>query len=189
MFPKPFDDVLLTGGLVGGSVERCLRRVLRGPVEVGPRGEEPFGGTPLRCCASVPEGSGDLILARAGREEGLDTIQSAQGGGMPQLVNAHPVCGQQFGDVPAAVADRVVQRCSDRPAGCLGVGAPGEQGTRDIDIVAARRPVQRCLTVGLVSTTMVGVCAVLDQYPDNAGAVGEIAGPVRCDVQQSVLSR
>jgi hypothetical protein len=54
---------------------------------------------------------------------------------------------QQPRDVPAAVADGVVQRAAagDRGARRLDVGAAIDQDGRDLDVVAARGPVQRRL--------------------------------------------
>jgi hypothetical protein len=50
--------------------------------------------------------------------------------------------GEQPGDVPpAAVADGVVQRGADRPAGCLDVCTAVDER---FGVVAACRPVQRC---------------------------------------------
>ena len=68
--------------------------------------------------------------------------------------------------------------------GRFGVGTPVEKSACDVHIVAARSPVQRCLARFAVSAAVVRVCSVLDQDPDNLGPVGQIAGPVRRDVQQ-----
>jgi len=73
----------------------------------------------------------------------LDVGHAAQGGGVPELVDVGAAFDQAAGDVPAAVADRVVQWGADRPAGCFEVGAGGDEGVGDVEVVAAGRPVQR----------------------------------------------
>ena len=62
---------------------------------------------------------------------------------MPQLVDSGAAYDKEASDVPAAVSDGVVERGADRSARCLEIGAAVDQCRRDIDVVAARGPVQR----------------------------------------------
>lgn len=80
--------------------------------------------------------------------------------------------GQQIGDVPAFVADRVIKQSPARPVGCFGVGSAVEQGTSDIDVVAAGRPVQQRFAEAVLTAASVRVCAVVDQQSDDLGTAG-----------------
>jgi hypothetical protein len=66
-------------------------------------------------------------LVDAGREEILQSVQHAEGGGVPQLVDSGAAGRQQASDVPAAVADRVVEGRPDRSTGRLEIGAAVDQ--------------------------------------------------------------
>jgi hypothetical protein len=86
--------------------------------------------------------------------------------------------------VPAAVTDGIIQRRADRSARRLDVGAAVDQRLGHVHIVAAGRPVQRCLGLGVAGGARAGVGAGLDEDGDDGRAVEEVAGPVGHDVQR-----
>ena len=95
---------------------------------------------------------------------------------------------QQPGDLPAAVADSVVEGSADRTVRDLDVGSRIDQGRGHVRVVAARRVVQRRLRTrtglrALAGREGVGIGAGVDQQPDDLRAVGEVAGPVSDKMQ------
>jgi hypothetical protein len=102
---------------------------------------------------------------------------------VPQFVDRGAAGDEEAGDVPAAVADRVVEWGSDRAVWDFHVGAAVDERGRDVDVVAAGRPVQRRLGAWL-GVSVVGVGAGRDEDGDDLRAVGEVARPVGHDVQR-----
>jgi hypothetical protein len=100
------------------------------------------------------------------------------------LVDAGTPGNQQAGDVPATVANGVVERSADRTIRRLDIGSALDQGFGHIGVVAARRVMQRRLitrTGGLGTAAGrqgVGVGASVDQQPDDLRPVWEVAGSV-----------
>jgi hypothetical protein len=119
------------------------------PVEVGAAGEEVLGDRLLVAMARGPEGTGDAVRGRwvllAG-EVDLDSTLKAQGGGILEP-GGRPVGHQASRRRPLTEPDGVGERRAptEHGAGGLDVGAGLEQGVDGGDVVAARRPVQRCL--------------------------------------------
>ena len=70
----------------------------------------------------MPESLRDLLLARAVRSQLFEAGKHPEGGGMPQCVDPSAVLDQESGDVPAAVADGVVERGPDRSTRRLQIG-------------------------------------------------------------------
>nr|WP_248282392.1 hypothetical protein [Streptomyces sp. RLA2-12] len=109
-----------------------------------------FGGAPLSGTARVPERLGHLLRGGVGGvEQLLEALKHAQRGGVPKLVDPGTAGGEKGRDVPAGIADGVVERSADGTVGCFDVGAGVDQGGRDIDVIAAGRPVQRVSSPGL----------------------------------------
>lgn len=64
---------------------------------------------------------------------------------MPEPVDLSAALDEEASDVPASVADCVVEEGADRAAGCFEVGAAGDERVGYIGVVAAGGPVQRGL--------------------------------------------
>jgi hypothetical protein len=74
------------------------------------------GHPPLAAVACLPERLGELLCCRRfGGAELVDTGAEAERFGLPEPVEAYASFDAEIGDVPAAVADRVGERCPDRP--------------------------------------------------------------------------
>jgi hypothetical protein len=76
-----------------------------------------------------------------------------------------------------------VGAAADQGAVCLDVSARVEQRVERLDVVAARRPVQRGLGVR-AGEARVDVGASRDKRADLGRRLGRVAGPVGDDVQQ-----
>lgn len=181
MLLKPFDDILSLGSLSAGGVEWRPFGVVGDPVEVRPASEQVLGGAALPCGACVPERLGHLLGVRVVTEELSERVEQSQGSRDPRLVDIGAAGHEEPGHFPAAVADGVRERGADRVVGCVDVRPSVDQGSSDVPVVAAGRPMQRGLVPGLAG---VGVCAGFDQQPYDLGAVREVPGPVGDSVQR-----
>ena len=88
----------------------------------------------------------------------------AECGGVPELIDGCAGFDQAAGHVPASVADRVVQRRTDRAVGGFDVGTCLDQDVGDVDVVGAGHPVPRCLAVALAFRSRLRVRAGSDEY-------------------------
>jgi hypothetical protein len=125
----PNYEVVLAGAAKAGAIERCAVGVVSYPVQLGPVGEQVLGGASLPARAGVPERLGNLASGqRPLFEQLLHAVEHAQRRGVPELVHPGAASDQQPGDMPAAVADRVVQRGADGPA----PGSPAPRRRRSV---------------------------------------------------------
>jgi hypothetical protein len=183
LLAQPGGELVAAGVQAGRDVEGGAVRVVDGRVEVRAVVQEVFGGAALAGVAGVPERFVDLPRLGAGREERIEAVEVAECCGVPELVDPGATGGQEASHVPAAVADRVVQRGADRPTGCFQVGASVDQCFGDVQVVAAGRPVQRRLQRTAVGAC-VGVGAGRHEQPHDRRAVREVSGPVGDRVQR-----
>ena len=103
---------------------------------------------------------------------------------MPERFDGRAALDEEPGDMPAAVADGVVEWGADRSARGLQVGAAVDEDDGDVHVVGARRPVQRRLgavTAGVV----VGVGPGVEEQRDRGRSGGKVAGPIGGGVQRS----
>src|SRR6202165_6215481 len=110
MLFEPGDDVLLTGAEAVGSVERGALGVVGFPVEIGAGSEEALGGAALPARAGVPEALRHRLRGGAGGEQFFEADEQAERTGVPQLVDPGASGNEEAGDVPAGIADGVVER-------------------------------------------------------------------------------
>ena len=111
-------------------------------------------------------------------EQLFEAIEHAKGGRMPELVYLGTSLHEEASDMPARVADGIVERGTDRSVRCLHVGTAVDQRAGHVDIVAARCPVQGRLGARLVRVSGVRVSACFDEHPHDLGTVWKVAGPV-----------
>lgn len=178
---KPADHIVPAGAEAPGGIQRGALRVVRHPAHIRTGPTKYFRSTTLPGTARVPERLGHLLrpgLARV--EQLLKAVEHAECGGMPQLVDLRAAPRQEIRDVPAAVADGVIQRRTDRPVGRFDVRASLDQGNGNIDVITARRPVQRALVARIAG---IGIGPGSHQQPHDLGPVGKVARPVSHDVQ------
>src|SRR5581483_1757271 len=106
---------------------------------------------------------------------------------VPQPVDPRAALDEQAGHLPAAVADGVIEWSStcDRCTARLDVGAPIDQRSGHLDVIAACGPVQRrfCMPASLDGSA--GICPRTDQHEDDLGPVWEEPGPICRRVQSS----
>jgi hypothetical protein len=82
---------------------------------------------PWQACQKAPEGLVETLLGRrVCVEERFDLRVHAERCSQPQLTDGRASLDQKAGHVPAAVADRIVERApaGDRRAGSLDIGPP-----------------------------------------------------------------
>ena len=90
--------------------------------------------------------------------------------------------------MPAAVADRVVEWRPDRPVRRLEIGATFDECHRDVDVVAARRPMKWRLAVLVVVAPGIRIRTGLNEQRDDSGPIREVPGPVTDNVEWSAAS-
>ena len=105
---------------------------------------------------------------------------------MPEPLDPRPALDEEPGHLPAPIADGVVERATagDRCPGGLDVGTTIDQRPGYLDVVAARRPVQRGFGVPAPLHGGVGVGAGLDQHRHDLRAPGEETWPIGGRVQR-----
>lgn len=136
----------------------------------------------------VPEPLGDLLLVDFRRQELFQSIQHAEGGSVPDLLYTGASGYQEASNVPAAVADRVVEWRPDRSARCLEIGAALDQRQRNIDVIAACCPMKWSLSVLVVVASSVRISSGVNQQRDDRRPIRKVPGPVRDDVKQRTSS-
>src|SRR5947209_19395832 len=97
---------------------------------------------------------------------------------MPELVYLGASLHEEASDMPARIADGIVERGADRSVRRLHVGTAVDQRAGHVSIVAACCPVQGRLGPRLVRVSGIWVCPCFDEHPHDLGTVWEIAGPV-----------
>ena len=102
---------------------------------------------------------------------------------MPEFIYLGTSLHEEASDMPARIADGIVERGADRSVRCLHVGAAIDQCAGHVDIVAARSPVQGRLGPRLVRISRVRVRTSFDEHPHDLGTVWKVAGPVGNHVQ------
>ena len=173
---QPVDHVLLPSRKAGRSIQRRSFRVVRNPLGIGTCTQQALRGATLAPRAGMPERLRELLLVDSRPQEILQWLQRAEGGSMPELVHAGASGYQQASHMPAAVADRVVERRPDRPVRRLEIRAPLDERQRDIDVVAARCPVKRGLAVFVVVSPSIRIRSGSDQQRDDGGPVRDYPG-------------
>src|SRR5580693_2104841 len=142
---QPGSDVLLPGTQPAGRVQRSALGVVRLPVQIRAAGQEILRGAALACGAGVPERLRYLLCRRVAAQDRIEPGQQAQGGSMPGLVNSGAAIDQEPGNMPAGVADGVVERRADRAFWHFEIRAGIDQRLGHLEVIAARRVMQRCL--------------------------------------------
>src|SRR6516164_1545747 len=102
---------------------------------------------------------------------------------MPELVYLRTSLHEEASDMPARVADGIVERGAYRSVRDLHVRASVDQRAGHVDIVAARSPVQGRLGPRLVRISCVRVGTCFDEHLHDLGTVWKVAGPVSNHVQ------
>ena len=97
---------------------------------------------------------------------------------MPKTLNSSTSLNQKARNVPASVADRIVQRgaSSNRGACRLDVGAAGDERGGYVDVIAARCPVQWGLRVRATRDWGVGVGTPADEQINYCRTIGKYPG-------------
>ena len=99
----------------------------------------------LAAVARLPERLVEIVLLEGGRRrrEFVESGSKAESAGVPKSVHTSAEFDQKSRHVPAAVADRVVERgtTSDRITGRVDVGPALDQRGRHLQIVTTCRPV------------------------------------------------
>lgn len=108
---------------------------------------------------------------------------------MPGLLDTGTSGYQEASNVPAAVADRVVEWRPDRSARCLEIGATLDQCQRNIDVIAARRPMKWSLSILVVVAPRVRISSGVNQQRDDGRPIRKVSGPVTDDVKRRTSSR
>jgi hypothetical protein len=185
---QPGDDVLPHGGQAAGGIERRAVRVVRLPVQIRAADEQILSGAALAARACMPEGLRHILRRRIDSQDRFEAAEHSQGGRLPGLVDTGAARHQEPGDMPAAVADGVVERSANRTTGRLDVRSAVDQDLGHVHIVAARRIMQRRFT-GFLVTVATGRAGVrvrpgLDQQARDHRPVEEVAGPVGDNMQR-----
>ena len=89
--------------------------------------------------------------------------------------------------MPAAVADRVVERAADRSTWCFEAGAVVDEHDGDVYVIGAGRPMQRRLGA-IAAGVVVGIRPRLEEQGDRRGCGGEVARPVGGGVQRGATA-
>jgi hypothetical protein len=94
-------------------------------------------------------------------------------------------CHQEAVHVPAAVADRIVERAPTRDGGAsrFDVRTAIDESSSHVDVVVAGRPMQRRLRRPLRASGA-GISTRVDQQPHHGRPVREVSGPVGDHVQR-----
>jgi hypothetical protein len=81
--------------------------------------------------AGLPKRCVYILGRRIAGQHLLEAVEEAECRGLPEGVDRRTAGDQESGDVPASVADGVVQRRPDRPSWCVELGsATDERGRR-----------------------------------------------------------
>ena len=156
------------------------------PVRIGAGPEQELRSAELPAVARLPEGARDLVVRRRpGGELCRHPVVEPERGGVPEL-RLRTALDEPARGFPLAESDRVGERraAADHGSWRLDIGACVEQRIEHLDVVAARRPVQRRLGMRAAVERGIDVGARLDQRRHGGRAVREVAGPVGGDVQQ-----
>src|SRR5262245_39768527 len=93
----------------------------------------------------MPEALRNEAGLDAGYQQFFEPVKDPKGSGVPDLFDPSAAGREQASDVPAGVADGVVERSADRTVGCLDVGPAIDQRSSHVDVVVARGVVKRRL--------------------------------------------
>ena len=140
-FLQPTGEEVAAGVGPGRGIEGRLVVCVGGAgVDVGAGCEEPFGCPPLSAVAGLPERFVQIRLGgrRDRVEEFVEPGEHPQGRGVPEGVYRCPALDKQPGDVPAAVADGVVQGSADGAARDLQVGAAVDERGMQASLTSRR---------------------------------------------------
>ena len=94
---------------------------------------------------------------------------TAESGGVPHLFDSGAPRRQEASDVPARIADGIVQGGADGAVGCFEIRASVNECGGDIDVVAARGVVQRRLGHSGTGGCGIGIGAGIDQQVHDVG--------------------
>src|SRR5262249_18510984 len=149
-----------------------------------------FSRTALACGACMPEALRNEAGLDSGDQECFEPVEHSEGSGVPDLFDPSAARHKEVRDVPAGVADGIVERSADRTVGCLDVGAAIDQRSGYVDVVVARGVVKRRLGPwarcrrSATRGPRVRVGASINKCVDNLGTVRVVAGPA-CNKVQS----
>ena len=182
--PQPRDDVIERA--VHSGVVRC-HAVPADPVQISAALEEVVSGVSLAAMTRAPERLGDFLSLRFcwSGEYVLNSLDEPQ-----RCCVLEPgfraSLDKSAGGIPVPKPARVGERASTSEHGSLRFDVcPGvQQGVENGDIVAARRPVQRCFRSRITNPPGVDVSARLHQQVHHGRAVREVTRPVGHCVQQ-----
>jgi hypothetical protein len=141
----------------------------------------------LAASAGHPEGIVDVTWCRRriACQKLFHARHHPQACRVPKTLNASASLDQKASDVPAPVAHRIVQwgTSSNRGACRFDIGAAGDERGGHVNVVTARRPVQRGLCVRAAGDWGIRVSARADEQMNDCRTVGKVRRPVSDDVQ------
>ena len=112
-------------------------------VDLRAASEEDLSRAELTAVAGLPESVVEFVRGRSRDAENVrDSVSQAESGGLPEMLDRCATRDKEACHVPAAVPDGVVEWRPDRAARDPDISARVDQGLRDINVVAAGRPVE-----------------------------------------------